>query len=86
MCSRSAYRDRANCAEKFATFGAFVAQRRRTMLDRIRRTSKIRSFANTYIGAANSMLRGFVPIAVVLSSGCMADEPEYGESEWNTRG
>jgi len=51
------------------------------MLDRHRRASKIKSFARTYIGAANSVLRGLVPIALVASTGCLADGPEVSSTE-----
>jgi uncharacterized protein (TIGR03382 family) len=51
------------------------------MLDRNRRAPDINSFADTYIGAANSVLRSLLPIALVASTGCMADEPEVSSSE-----
>jgi uncharacterized protein (TIGR03382 family) len=44
------------------------------MLDRSRRASKIKSFANTYIGAANTKLRSLVPIALLASTGCTTEE------------
>src|SRR5262245_18364307 len=50
------------------------------MLDRSRRASPFKLFANTYIGAANSMLRGVVPIALAVSTGCVADEPDFSET------
>ncbi len=51
------------------------------MLDRCRGASRIKSFARTYIGAANIKLRGLVPIAILASSGCLADgEEELGET------
>lgn len=44
------------------------------MLERSRRTSNIKSFADTYIGAATSALRSLVPIALVVSTGCSTEE------------
>ena len=50
------------------------------MLDRFRRSSQFRSFADTYIGAATSKLRSLVPIALLASSGCIADGPDVSET------
>jgi hypothetical protein len=48
------------------------------MLDRQCRASNIKTFADTYIGTANSMVRALVPIALV--AGCMSDEVELSET------
>jgi MYXO-CTERM domain-containing protein len=50
------------------------------MLDRHRSASNIKSFADTYIGAATSMVRSLVPIALIASTGCLAEGPDVSET------
>src|SRR6266536_550219 len=51
------------------------------MPSRIGHAIRFKSFADTYIGAATFTLRSLVTIALVVSSGCLAEGPDTSETE-----
>src|SRR5688500_10024798 len=50
------------------------------MVERAGESAKFESFAGTYIGAATSMLRSLLPMALLVGSGCLGDGEELSET------